>query len=320
MAEHGDALEAHPEGEARPLLGVEADELEQGRFDHAGACDLDPPRVAADRAAGAVAEEAADVGLERRLREGEVVRAEAHLALLAEEGSHHVQQRPLEVGHGDPAVDGQALDLVEHGRVRRVGRVPAVDAAERDHVDRRGLRLHHADLRRRRLRAEEDVAVQEDRLPRRPRRVVGREVERVEVVVRRLDLAAVDDLVAEPEEDVLHLAPDLGDQVQVASLPSLARQRDVRDFLGQAPVEVGALQLGLALGHRVLEGLAQIVEDAAGLGVPDLTERLLQLALPAEVADARVVQLVEGRSARNRASRLGFHGLRVHRRSVSSGP
>ena len=41
-----------------------------------------------------------------------------------------------------------------------------------------------------------------------------REVEPVEVVVRRLDLAAVDDPVAEPEEDVLDLAADLRDQVE----------------------------------------------------------------------------------------------------------
>ena len=150
--------------------------------------------------------------------------------------------------------------------------------------------------------------------------MVGREVERVEVVVRRLDLAAVDDLVAESEEDVLHLAPDLGDQVQVAALLSLARQCDVHDLVGEPPVEVGALQLGLALGHRVLEALAQGVEDAAGLRVANLAERLLQLALPAEVADAGLIEVGKGRSARNRASRLAFHGLGVHRRSVSSGP
>ena len=45
----------------------------------------------------------------------------------------------------------------------------------------------------------------------------AREVERVEVVVRRLHLAAVDDLVAEPEEDVLDLAADLRDQVEMAA-------------------------------------------------------------------------------------------------------
>ena len=53
--------------------------------------------------------------------------------------------------------------------------------------------------------------------------MAGREVERVEVVARRLDLAAVDDPVAEPEEDVLDLTPDLRDQVQAA--PRVAARR-----------------------------------------------------------------------------------------------
>ena len=56
--------------------------------------------------------------------------AETHLALLAEERPHHVQQRPLQVAHGDPAVDRKAFDLVEDRRVGRVGRVATVDAAE----------------------------------------------------------------------------------------------------------------------------------------------------------------------------------------------
>ncbi len=146
------------------------------------------------------------------------------------------------------------------------------------------------------------------------------EVERVEVVVGRLDLAAVDDLVAEAEEDVLHLAPDLGDQVQVPARARLARQRDVEHLLGEPAVELGALELGLALGDRLLQALTQRVEDAAGLGVANLPQCLLQLALAAQVADARLVEVAERRSARNRASRLGFDGLHIHRRSVSSGP
>ena len=126
-------------------------------------------------------------------------------------------ERALEVGERDALVDGEPLDLVEDRRVRRVGRVAPVDAAERDDVDRRLLRLHRADLRRRRLGAEHGLVVDEERRERRARRVARREVERVEVVARRLDLAAVDDPVAEPEEDVLDLAPDLRDQVQAAA-------------------------------------------------------------------------------------------------------
>ena len=49
-----------------------------------------------------------------------------------------------------------------------------------------------------------------------PRRVRRRVVERVEVVVDGLDLGALGDVEAEPDEDVLDLAPGLGDQVQVA--------------------------------------------------------------------------------------------------------
>src|SRR5919109_2354684 len=146
VTQHRDALEAHAEREPCPLLRVEPDELEQVRVDHARAGDLDPPRVTADRAAGAAAEKARDVRLERGLREREVVRAEAHLALLAEEPAHHVEERPLQVGHRDPAVDRETLDLVEDRRVRRVGRVAPVDAAERDHVNRRRLLLHDPDL------------------------------------------------------------------------------------------------------------------------------------------------------------------------------
>ena len=58
-----------------------------------------------------------------------------------------------------------------------------------------------------------------------------REVERVEVVTRRLDLAPVDDRVAEPEEDVLELAPDLRDEVEVAAQDRLPRHGHVDAFL-----------------------------------------------------------------------------------------
>ena len=63
-----------------------------------------------------------------RLGEREEVRAQAHLALVAEDRAGEGQQRALEVGERDVLVDRQALDLVELRRVRRVA-VAAVDAA-----------------------------------------------------------------------------------------------------------------------------------------------------------------------------------------------
>ena len=70
----------------------------------------------------------------------------------------------------------------------------------------------------------------------------GREVERVEVVARRLDLTAVDDRVPEPEEDVLELAPDLRDEVEMTASYRRAGHRDVDALLGEAAVELCSLE------------------------------------------------------------------------------
>ena len=57
----------------------------------------------------------------------------------------------------------------------------------------------------------------------RPRRMRERLVERVEVVPDGLDLTAVDDLVAEPEEDVLDLTPDLRERMEPAAAERRSR-------------------------------------------------------------------------------------------------
>ena len=131
-------------------------------------------------------------------------------------------------------VDGEPLELVEDREARRGDLVPPVDAAERDHVDRRLLRLHDVDLRRRRLRAEQPLRVEEERVAGRARRVRGREGELVEVVVDGLDLAVVDDLVAEPEEGVLDDPARQRRRMERARGALLAGQRDVDDVLGRA--------------------------------------------------------------------------------------
>ena len=51
---------------------------------------------------------------------------------------------------------------------------------------------------------------------------------------RVLDLVAVDDLVAEAEEDVLELAPDLRDQVEVSARNLVAGEGDVEPLLDRA--------------------------------------------------------------------------------------
>ena len=136
------------------------------RVDHARAGDLDPARVPAHRAAAPVAEESSSSGsrdgsVKGSRACGSASRAPRRRARIMWSS---VPLRSLAIV--DPAVDRKPLDLVEDRRVSRVGRVAPVDAAERDHVDRRGwdsmTRIWDGEVSVR----KEDVAVQEDRLQR----------------------------------------------------------------------------------------------------------------------------------------------------------
>src|SRR4051794_17380671 len=128
-------LDAHAEGEAGVLVRVDAARPQHARVDHPAAAPLDPLRAVA------VLREP-DVELPRRLGEREVVRPPPGQRVRAEQLARQVVQRAAQVGHGQTAVDGQALDLVEHRQVRRVQLVGAVHPAGGDDVDRR-LALQH---------------------------------------------------------------------------------------------------------------------------------------------------------------------------------
>src|SRR5690349_379922 len=79
VARERDAGRSHAEGPARVPLGIETRGLEHLWMHHARAEDLDPARVLAHRAAGAVADAALDVHFGRGLREREEARTEARL-------------------------------------------------------------------------------------------------------------------------------------------------------------------------------------------------------------------------------------------------
>src|SRR5205823_7399758 len=136
-------------------------------------------------------------------------------------------------------------------------------------------------------------------------------VQGVEVVVDGLDLGPLDDGEAEPEEDVLELAPGLGDEVQAADgLRRVAGERDV-DAVGDQPLlELGGLELGVASGDRVLElaaGQVGRLADAAALGRLELghaAQQVGQLGLASQPLHARLLERARGR-------RLGDGGARV---------
>ena len=126
------------------------------------------------------------------------------------------------------------------------------------------------------------------------------ERELVEVVLDGLDLAVVANLVPEPEERVLDRATDLRDRVQMADGQLLARQRDVDHLLAQAAVELLVRERPLAFADGALEPLADPVQEHAAVAIADPPQRLGELALAAEVADARIIELGGGRGGRDR--------------------
>ena len=93
-----------------------------------------------------------------------------------------------------------------------------------------------------------------------PRRMARLVVEGGEVVVVVLDLGALDDAVAEADEDVLDLAARAGQRVQVAEVDRRrAGQRHVDSLGRQASVEL-----------RRLEPLARLLQQALELGPRDV--------------------------------------------------
>ena len=163
---------------------------------------------------------------------------------------------------------------------------------------------HRPDLDGRRVRAQEQpvaplsAVLHEERVDGVARRVVGREVERLEVEPVGLDLGAVGDLVAEREEGLLHPPPDDRQRVQPP---------EARGARGERHVDGEGLLLLLAFeekrrffecGEGSLRLLLQRVDGGADSrllvlrDVPELLEegrdRSLLLTEPFDVQRAHV--------------------------------
>ncbi len=127
---------------------------------------------------------------------------------------------------GDALGHRQALDLMEHRRVPEVV-VVAVDAPGADDPDRRLALQHGADLDRGGVGAQQAPVLQEEGVLGVAGRVVGREVEGLEVVVVVLDLRTLGDAVAEGGEDLHDLLGDQVNRVDAAQQRPAPGQGDV---------------------------------------------------------------------------------------------
>ena len=144
----------------------------------------------------------------------------------------------------------------------------------------------------RRVRAQDAAALDEEGVLHVARGVVGRRVQRVEVVPLGLDPRTGADLEAEAQEDVLDLAAHQRQRVQRPQRPAARRQRHV-DGARQVFAQALLVEPGQPLGDRLLDlGLGAVGRLADGRALPrgdapELLHELGDLALLAQVARLR---------------------------------
>ena len=168
------------------------------------------------------------------------------------------------------AVDHQPLDLMEHRRVRRVV-VAAEGAAGHDDADRRLLRQHRADLHRRGVGAQHQPRAvgalrQIERVVLLARRMLGRDVERGEIVEIVLDMRALGDGETHLAEDRDDLVDGLADRMDAALVPANGTGRVTSARSAAEPLSTARRGRALAAsvkrrGDRVLSG----VQPGAGI-------------------------------------------------------
>ncbi len=189
---------------------------------------------------------------------------------MPEHGAREVLKRSAQVRHGEAAVDGDALDLVEHGRVRRVELVLAEHLARAHHVHRQVALQQRADLHRAGLGAQHQVAVlrrDEEGVLVAARRVVLVHVERVEVEPLVLELGAFGHLPAHRHEDVAHLLHQKGERMP-GSGPPARRQRGHIDRLArEARLLLGGEHDRLLRGERLVHAASRLADELAGGGL-----------------------------------------------------
>src|SRR5699024_3442153 len=142
-----EALDTQAESEAGVAFRVDATIFQHLRVHHAATQHFQP-------ALAAIGSVPADVDLGRRLGEGKEAGPKTHVEITLEERAHEGGQRAFQVGEAGSFVDQQALDLMEHGRVRLV-RIAAVDLARGDNADWRLASIHGTYLHRRGVRAQQ---------------------------------------------------------------------------------------------------------------------------------------------------------------------
>ena len=254
---------------------------------------------------------ALNIHLCARLGEREVVRTETDDRVLAVQLLCEQLKDALEVAHTDALVNDQTLDLMEQGRVGSVNSVRAVNAARRNDADRRLALFHRADLHRGCLGTQNDIVRDIEGVLRVARRMILRDVQRLEVVVVELDLRAFRDREAKTEENLLELVEDDVQRMLLANHDLVARKGNVNGLSSELFFERRLLEQLFLLVDDGLDLSANVVDELADnrallrSNVLHTLEQSGQLALLTEELDTR---FIEGACIRCR-SKLLLRGL-----------
>ena len=184
--------------------------------------------------------------------EREVRRLQARAGTRTQERGRHLGDRAAQIGHRHALPDHERFELVELRLVGGVHGLVAEDPAGHDHLEGRRVGAHVAHLHRARVGPQQASVGGPEGVLGVARGVLGREVERFEVVVVVLELGADGDVVAEAAEHVEQPVGHLGEQVVAAGRHPLPGKGEVDALRREASVERGALQSRLARFDRVL--------------------------------------------------------------------
>ncbi len=249
------------------------------------------------------------------------------MELPPEVGLRESVDRSRQVSEGDPSIDHQPLDLVEHRHVRGVGCVGAEDPAGHHRVDRRPRGLHQPDLHRGGVGAEHDLSrfaeVDIERVVHVAGRMPRREVQCAEVVPLVFDLWALCHPEAQPDEHVFQLFHGLGDEMHVSCVTCRPHLGQIQAFCFHRSAAFGHLQHSAAFGDRALDGTERIVQGGAhcsAFGWVERTQRAFDLAQSRSLPQVLAVessQLIEraGRGHGGARLRLDPFDLLDHRKS-----
>ena len=135
----------------------------------------------------------------------------------------------------------QSFDLMELEEMARIDGVAPKALPRCDDRDRRRVALHGADLHRRSVRPEQHRVGEPERVESFARRMIGGNVERVEVVIVRLGFGADDDRESVADEIRAALLDDAPDGVDRTGGLRDGREGDV-DRVGKFAVEAARLE------------------------------------------------------------------------------